>query len=85
MSDENEAMPDINVGTVEIVYTYPTSEEAFILVYNQALIFGDNISNSLLTPTQMRSHGATISDIPKQFNSSLPHTIIANIDDRMKK
>ena len=50
---------------MDTVYTHPTSGEAFILVFNQALIFGSRISNSLLTPNQIRAHGATVTDIPK--------------------
>ena len=29
----------------------------------------------------MRAHGITVSDIPKQFDSTLSHSIIANVDD----
>ena len=84
-SNEYEAMPDIKVGTVETVYTHPTTGEAFILVINQALIFGDKIQNSLLTPNQMRSNGVTVSDVPKQFDSSSAHAIIATVDDNGEK
>ena len=58
-------MPDIEVGTVETVCTYPITEEAFILVINQALIFEDKIHSYFLTPNQMISHGFTANNIPK--------------------
>ena len=64
-SDEYEAMPDIKVGTAETVYTHPSTGEAYILVINQALIFGSKLQNSLLTPNQMRANGVTVCDVPK--------------------
>ena len=38
-SDEYEAIPDIKVGTVEIIYDRSTTDEDFILIINRSLMF----------------------------------------------
>ena len=64
-------IPDINIGTVEMVYTHPST----------GFIFEDNMINYLLTPNQMRSHGVIVSDAPKRFDCSSSHAIIATVGD----
>ena len=74
-------MPGIKIGTFETVYAHPSTGDAFVLVINQGPIFGDRIHNSLLTPNQMRAHGATVSDVPKNFDRSSSYAVIATDDN----
>ena len=63
-SNEYKVMPDIRRGKVETVYTHRSSGETYILVLNQALIFGNTIQHLLLTFNQMSAHGVTTCDVP---------------------
>jgi hypothetical protein len=44
-------------------------------IFHQWLYFGERLAHSLICPNQLRLNGITISDVPKQFNQNLKHSI----------
>ena len=75
-SDELGAFEEVPIGSVLTAYTHPSTGECFILRFNEALIFGDKLKSSLLNPNQIRAHGATVSDVPKQFDRNSTRSIV---------
>ena len=80
-SEELGAIEEVPIGSVLTAYTHPSTGECFILRFNEALIFGNRLQSSLINPNQIRAHGATVSDVPKQFDRTSTHSIVG-IDDR---
>ena len=80
-SEELGAIEEVPIGSVLTAYTHPSTGECFILRFNEALIFGDRLQSSLINPNQIRAHGATVSDVPKQFDSTSTHSIVG-IEER---
>ena len=78
-------MPDMKIGTIETVHTHPSTRQNFVWILNQDLIFRDRIHSSIFTPNQMKAHRVIVSDVPKEFDRSSAHTIIATVDDRGDK
>ena len=78
-SNEYKVMPDIRRGIVETVYNHPSYGETCILVLNQALICCNTIQHLLLTFNQMSDHGVTTCDVPKEFDSTYPHSIMPDV------
>ena len=73
-SDEMKPVKGIPVGPCGTVWTDHEGVES-LLVFNEALYFGDRMSHSLLCPNQMRSHGVLVDDIPRQFSPESSHSI----------
>jgi hypothetical protein len=74
-SDQYEAMEDVPVATVATAYDCPTTGKTHILVINEALYFGDKMSNTLLCPNQLRANGIRVDDCPRQYNAVSTHSI----------
>jgi hypothetical protein len=49
-----------------------------ILVINQALYFGKNLSHILLNPNQLRFNNVTVDDVPRHLSDTSTHSIIVN-------
>ena len=47
---------EIPIATVATTYDSPTSGESYVLILNEALYFGENLSFSLLSPNQLRDN-----------------------------
>ena len=59
-----ESMKNIPIATCATVYQDPVSLRQYILVYNEALYFGNTMGHSLLNPNQMRANGIDVWDNP---------------------
>lgn len=57
----------IPVVTAATALTLPDTGETIILVLNQALGFGSQLSHSLLSTMQLRYNGIRVDDAPRQF------------------
>jgi hypothetical protein len=51
-----------------------------MLVFHEALYFGNKLKELLLCPNQMRAAGAKINDTPIQFDQSSSHSICVGSD-----
>ena len=65
---------NIPVGTAATAYDCPDGT-VMILVFHQALCFGDKLKGTLLCPNQMRSNGVVIENCPSQFDPRSGHCI----------
>ena len=74
-ADSYDAIPDIPIATVATAYDYPNGE-TIILVFHETLYFGSKLNTSLLNPNQMRAHGITVDDTPRQFDLSSAHQVV---------
>ena len=59
--------------TAATAYTCQDTGQTYILVINEALWFGDRLSNSLINPNQLRFGGITVNDNP--FDPHMPISI----------
>ena len=71
----------IPVAKVATAWIDPNNGEVFILVFNQALYFGNKLDHSLVCPNQLRAYGITVDDVPKQFDKRSTHSIYAPEDE----
>ncbi len=74
-SDERKPFQNVPIGTVATAWVVPETGETIILIFNEALFFGDRLDHSLLCPNQMRAHGIVVSDTPMQFDQQSTHSI----------
>jgi hypothetical protein len=75
-SDSYEAIKDVPIATVATAWDDPATGEVIVLYINEALYFGDKMSHTLLCPNQLRAHGWTVQDVPKQFDAESARAII---------
>ena len=54
----------VEIGTALTAYTHPETLETYILVLNQALLFGSRMPKTLLSTNQMRYYGIRVDDAP---------------------
>jgi hypothetical protein len=80
-SDEYVPLENIPVATCGTAYDDPATGEVLLLVFGQALFFGQRIKGSLIPPNQMRDNGLIVSDVPRQFDRHSPHSIVVQDDD----
>ena len=83
-SNEYEPISDIPIARCATAWTDPETGKVWILVFNQALYFGDKLQNSLICPNQVRSHAFnTVEDTPRQFDPQSKHgiTFLSDQDD----
>ena len=80
-SDDYEPMHDIPICSCGTTWTDPETGESYILVFNQALFFGDRLNHSLLCPNQMRDNGLRVEEAPRQYDPTSQHGITAKRDD----
>ena len=74
-SDEREPFGKIPIASIGTAWTSEKTGETFVLVFNEALYFGDRLPHSLLCPNQLRSYGAVVQDCPQQFDRKSNHSI----------
>ena len=63
-TDKYEPVVDVPVVTAATAFDHPCTGETIILMFHQALWFGTLVSNSLITPNQVRSFGYSLCDDP---------------------
>jgi len=68
-------MKGIPVATAATVWTCPETGERYLLLIHEALFFGERMKHSLICPNQLRAHGATVEDGPRQFDKKSRHAI----------
>ena len=59
-----DAMREIPVATVGTLWVHPITGEKFILVFHEALYFGDSMDHTLINPNQIRHFGFDVEDNP---------------------
>ena len=74
-SDERKPFADVPIGTIATAWVNRKTGETFVLIYNEALYFGNRLDHTLLCPNQMRAHGIVVDDTPRQFNKQSTHSI----------
>ena len=73
-SDSYKPIPNVQVGTAATAYDRPDGT-TIILIFHQALCFGNRISGTLICPNQLRANGIRIEDCPIQFDPQSNHHI----------
>ncbi len=69
-----EKLESIPIVSAAVVYDEAVTDEAYIIIINQALYFGQNLRNTLLNPNQFRVSVVQVEKAPKhptQAKSSL--------------
>ena len=80
-SDTYKPMKNVPVGTVATAYDR-SDGTVIVLVFHQALCFGEKLKGTLICPNQLRDNGIVIDECPTQFDPTSNHAIhipIANI------
>jgi hypothetical protein len=72
--------PSVPIATVGTLYEDREGHQ-LILIIHEALWFGDKHSRTLLNPNQIRTHGLTVNDVPRQFDPSSSFSIIDPAQD----
>ena len=68
-------MQNIPVATVATAYDDPVTQETYVLVFFEALYFGETMEHSLVSPMQLRHHGLRVDQTPRQYDSHSNHGI----------
>eukprot|EP00536_Pseudo-nitzschia_multiseries_P006487 jgi/Psemu1/15430/gm1.15430_g len=88
-SEEYKPIKKIPIGSCAAAWTNPTSGQVYIIVFHQALYFGDKLKNSLICPNQVRDcNFNSVEETPRQFDSRSKHGITIQTpleDDDPKK
>jgi hypothetical protein len=71
-------LQDIPIVKAALAYDMPETGEVIVLIINQALYFGDALSNVLLNPNQLWLNNITVDDVPKHLSTKSTHSIIIN-------
>ena len=74
-SEEYQPLKDIPITTAATVWTHETTGQSYLLLFHEALYFGDRLEKSLICTNQLREHGLTVEDVPRQFNRKSTHSI----------
>jgi hypothetical protein len=70
-SKEYEPLANVPVAKCATVYTCDDTGAMVLLVADQVLWFGDQMSNSLINPHQLRAYGLSVCDDPWDPNRAL--------------
>ena len=65
---------DVPICTVGTVYT-ASSGARYLLVIHEAIHMGDKQQGSLVNPNQLRHHGLTVDECPRQFDANSTHSV----------
>eukprot|EP00536_Pseudo-nitzschia_multiseries_P018880 jgi/Psemu1/57794/gm1.57794_g len=88
-SEEYKPIKKIPIGSCAMAWTNPTSGQVYIIVFHQALYFGDKLKNSLICPNQVRDcNFNSVEETPRQFDPRSKHGITIQTpmeDDDPKK
>ena len=74
-SDDYKPIKGIPIGTCATAYDCPDSGRVYILLFGQALYFGDRMKASLICPNQIRAMGNTVADTPTMYDPTRQHGI----------
>ena len=74
-SEEYASIANIPIATVATAFGCPDSGQVFILIFNEALYFGERMAHTLLCPNQLRAYGVTVDDTPTQYNRASTHSL----------
>ena len=80
-AEEYKPLEDIPIATAATVWT---SEQGtrYLLLFHEALFFGDRLDKSLICTNQLRAHGLVVEDVPRQFDRRSTHSIrVPDCDD----
>jgi hypothetical protein len=80
-SDTMEPLKDVPIAKAAIAYDNPNTGESIVLIINQALYFGKDLSHILLNPNQMRANEVIVEDIPTHLSATSSHSIIIKEED----
>eukprot|EP00536_Pseudo-nitzschia_multiseries_P010265 jgi/Psemu1/25446/gm1.25446_g len=88
-SEEYKPIKKIPIGSCATAWTSPTSGQVYIIVFHQALYFGNKLKNSLICSNQVRDcKFNSVEETPRQFDPSSKHRITRQTpmeDDDPKK
>ena len=62
---EFQALEDVPIATVATAFDCAVTGKTHVLIFNEALYFGDRMKHSLLCLNQLRVNGLTINDCPR--------------------
>ena len=81
-----DKMKNIPIGTCATAYDCPDTGKTFLLLFGQALYFGNKVNTTLLCPNQMRAAGNVVEDTPCQYDDKSSHSItfIDQDDDELR-
>eukprot|EP00536_Pseudo-nitzschia_multiseries_P005713 jgi/Psemu1/13293/gm1.13293_g len=75
-SEEYKPIKKIPIGSCATAWTNPTSGQVYIIVFHQALYFGNKLKNSLICPNQVRDcNFNSVEETPRQFDPRSKHGI----------
>uniref|UniRef100_A0A7S4ELG1 Uncharacterized protein n=1 Tax=Pseudo-nitzschia australis TaxID=44445 RepID=A0A7S4ELG1_9STRA len=83
--DDYAPIKKVPIAQCATAWTDPESGVVWILVFDEALYFGDKVRNSLINPNQIRSHAFNkVDDTPRQFDPNSNHgiTFVSDVDDK---
>mmetsp|Transcript_2147 Transcript_2147/g.3294 ORF Transcript_2147/g.3294 Transcript_2147/m.3294 type:complete len:1178 (+) Transcript_2147:1032-4565(+) len=75
-------MQNIPVATVATAFDDPVTQETYVLIFYEALYFGDTMEHSLISPMQLRHNGLKVDQTPRQYDIELSHGISFPNDDQ---
>eukprot|EP00536_Pseudo-nitzschia_multiseries_P010379 jgi/Psemu1/203096/e_gw1.314.32.1 len=88
-SEEYKPIKKIPIGSCATAWTSPISGQVYIIVFHQALYFGNKLKNSLICPNQVRDcNFNSVEETPCQFDPRSKHGITIQTpleDDDPKK
>jgi len=67
---------NVPVATVATAYDQPSLQETIILIFHEALYFGDSMEHSLLCPMQLRHNGIKVDQSPRQYDPASIHGLL---------
>ena len=68
-------MPNIDIGTSATIWDFPATGISYMVIISEALCFGKNIADTLITPNQLCANRINVDDVPKQFDPKSRHSI----------
>ena len=74
-SEEYKPIKNIPITTVATVWTDVPNAKQYLLLFHEALFFGDRLQQSLICPNQLRANGLIVHDVPRQFDADSTHSI----------
>ena len=70
-----ESMQNVPVATVATAFDDPVSQETYVLVFFEALYFGETMEHSLISPMQLMHNGLQVDQSPRQYDPNSNHGI----------
>jgi hypothetical protein len=67
-SDDYEPMKQVPIAKVATADNDPSTGEAYILIFGQALYMGQSLDHTLICPNQARTNGVVVDDVPRHLS-----------------